>query len=139
MNNDLQAILAVTQAQALVRRIMEDHERALSIDAAMSNRAEWGTIGKGREARLTGISRGFGEDNAFYESSSTCGGKTMIQKISVAVGWALLTSYNTTVNIDGKFAAEFEDPEYIQPHVALGRLGYVVHGMLDFAQEISPE
>ena len=30
--------------------------------------------------------------------------------------------------------AEFNDLEYVQPHIALARLGYEVHGMVDFAQ-----
>ena len=110
----------------------EDHVQALRENKTRIR--DWATIGEGKKARLTKISRGFGGDNAFYETSSTCEGKTVIQEIIVAVGWALLASYNTTVLIDGDVVAEFDDSKYVQPHIALARLGYEVQGMVDFAR-----
>lgn len=133
----LQPILATVHAQ----QIEKDHEQALIENKTRIR--DWATIGEGKEAWLTGIFRGFGGDNAYYESSMTCEGKTMIQKLLVCVGWAMpavwRTAYNTVVLIDDNLVAEFNDLEYIQPHVALAKLGYVVHGTVDFAQEVSPE
>lgn len=124
----LQPILDIVHVQ----EIKKAHECALRENETRIR--GWATIGKGEEAWLTGISRGFGGDNAFYEVRGT-----PAQKITIAVGWALGGPYSTTVLIDDEPVAEFNDPEYIQPHVALARLGYVVHGMVDFAQAFSPE
>lgn len=129
----LQPVLDIVHAQ----QIEKDHECALVENKTRIR--DWATIGEGREARLTGIFRGFGGDNAFYESSSPCEDETAIQKITVCVGWALLTAYNTTVLIDDKVVAEFNDLEYIQPHVALAKLGYVARGTVDFAHWFSLE
>ena len=85
------------------------------------------------DAWLVSIHRGFGGDSAIYETRPSHG-----QKISVGVSWACCTPYLTTVLVDGEEIAEFTDPEYIQPHVALARLGYTVHGTVDFAEVIAP-
>lgn len=76
-------------------------------------------------ARLKSISRGFGGDTAVYES---CDGE-----ITVSVGWALMAPHVTRVDAHGKLLATFHDREYIQPHIALARLGYEVSGAVDFA------
>lgn len=124
----LQPILSTVYA----RQIEKAHEQALIENKTRIR--DWATIGKGEEAWLTGISRGFGGDNAFYEVRGT-----PVQKITIAVGWALGGPYSTIVLIDKEVVAEFNDLEYIQPHVALARLGYVVHGTVDFAEAVSPE
>lgn len=83
-----------------------------------------------KEVRLKSISRGFGGDNAVYKGDGI--------EIMVCVGWALLSPHMTHVFIDGKEIAKFEDQEYIQPHVALARLGYTVSGAVDFAASTCP-
>lgn len=80
-------------------------------------------------AKLVAISRGFAGDNATYKS---CDGE-----IIVCVGWALLAPYVTTVLVNNEEVARFDDREYIQPHVALARLGYDVSGAVDFAASTS--
>ncbi len=74
-----------------------------------------------KSVKFISKSHGFGGDNYFYEST---GDKP--EKITVAVGWALLVPYLTTVTIDDKLAAEFKDKRYVQPDEALQRLGYKV-------------
>ena len=86
------------------------------------------------DAWLVSISRGFGGDNAYYKERGS--GRP---QINVAVNWALLHPFLTEVFVDGKKVAEFTDREYVQPHVALARLGYTVHGTVDFAEMIAPE
>lgn len=133
--NFLESVLSPLQpilSTIYVQRIEKDHEQALIENKTRIK--DWATIGKGEEVWLTGIFRGVGGDNAFYEVRGT-----PPQKIIVCVGWALLTAYNTSVIIDDGLVAEFNDLEYIQPHVALARLGYVVHGTVDFAQAFSTE
>lgn len=87
-----------------------------------------------KEAKLVSISRGFGGDNAYYESHFA----QEKESIVVAVGWALLCPFLTTVTIDGIKAAEFTDKRYVQPAEALARLGYAVHGTVDFAASQLP-
>lgn len=84
----------------------------------------------GKRVRLESISRGFGGDNAIYKGDG--------KEINVGVGWALLNTYITLVIIDGKKVARFVDQEYIQPHIALARLGYEVSGAVDFAAYTPP-
>lgn len=130
MTEDLQPILDILHTQ----QIAKAHECALRENKTRIS--DWATIGEGQEAWLTGISRGFGGDNAFYEDKSP-----QHRAITVCVSWAApfidTGAYGTTVLIDDEVVAEFNDLEYIQPHVALARLGYVVHGTVDFAQVFS--
>lgn len=78
------------------------------------------------EAMLKSVSRGFGGDNAFYESPDG--------ELVVCVGWALLCPYSTVVIIHGQKIAEYNDPRYVQPPEALRRLGYNVRGGVDFCR-----
>lgn len=89
---------------------------------------------KEKELWLKSIYRGFGGDNATYNT------KTSPQDIfTVAVGWGLTIPHTTNVFKNGEKIAEFDGPEYIQPHEALSRLGYIVHGTVDFAECINLE
>ena len=81
-------------------------------------------------ATLKSISRGFGSDNAIYESSG--------DSIMVCVGWALMNPHSTTVLLNGEKVAKYEDRRYIQPAEALSRLGYEVSGTVDFASLLPP-
>ncbi len=84
------------------------------------------------EARLVSISRGFAGDNATYELHDPA--RPERNEIAVVgVGWGLLTPYRTTIVRPNQPDVIFDDPEYVQPHVALARLGYEVHGAVDFA------
>lgn len=86
------------------------------------------------EAWLVKIERAFGGDNAFYDLRGVSGTRHAV----VAVGWALLATYVTTVKIDGERVAEYTDKRYVQPPEALARLGYEVHGLVDFAAVQAP-
>lgn len=84
-----------------------------------------------KEVRLVSVSRGFGGDNAYYRGPSG-------ENILVTVNWALLHPFLTTVLVDGVKAAEFIDARCVQPAEALSRLGYTVHGTVDFAACVQP-
>lgn len=120
------------QETSLARQIEKDHESALKENETRVK--DWPAIGQGKDVWLTKISRGFGGDNAYYETYGIQG-----QKITVAVAWALGGPFNTTVLIDSEVKIEFQDSEYIQPYAALARLGYIVHGTVDFARVFMPE
>lgn len=95
-----------------------------------------------KQAWLLRISRGFGGDNAYYESRGEETGE-----INVAVSWAMGGfamdgHYETSVYFNGKpigfFNAHNGYARYVQPAEALSILGYEVHGLVDFAQAVDP-
>ena len=79
-------------------------------------------------ARLTGVSRGFGGDNAYYTGPDG-------EEIVVAVSWALLNQYHTWVShyrADSKAMNHFYDNRYVEPDEALRRSGYEPDVHIDF-------
>ena len=86
-----------------------------------------------KQAWLTGISRCFGGDNAFYN-----GMEFPAEIINVSVGWGLLASCETLVFINDKCVRKFEGDRHIQPQEALSLMGYEVHGTVDFAACVAP-
>ena len=81
-----------------------------------------------KRARLSRVSRGFGGDNAWYDTPDG--------ELAVAVSWALLCPFSTEVWVHGQRLIKYDDRRYIQPPEALSRLGYVINGDIDFAAAV---